>query len=164
MTSINALMTERSKKHVASCSSPSEVMWAKNQPAKWQDACMMFALASNTRGGVVGKSLACILREGNKAGIPMSSATFQRHVSVLQAYGLIYQDKFRPFQHQDDWVQDPSTWLLRLDLLMPRAAKLTGSARWHRMTTAQWLANPTIDGHRVTVAPRWQDSPGQPPF
>jgi hypothetical protein len=159
---IQRRLTERTQKRVANSCAPSEAEWAKAQPIRWRYACLAFAIASNTRGGVVGKSEAQIVREANAQGVPLTLRTFKRRVAVLQAYGIVYMDEKRAVQVDHGRFQQPgSTWIIRLDARMPDDVPLTSSARWHRKTMAEWFANPVIRGYPVKVAPSWTESPAE---
>jgi hypothetical protein len=110
---------------------------------------MALAIASNTRGGVVGKSEAQIVRESNAAGVPMTLRTFKRRISVLQAYGIVYLDEKRATRDERGQFSQPgSTWLLHLGKRMPDGVPLTSDARWHRKTPGEWVAEQSITGPR----------------
>lgn len=117
------------KKTTANANWPTEREWAESQPHQWRRACRAFAVASNTRGGVVGKSMAVIVSEANHAGIVISLRTFKHHAAMLQACGIVYLDEQRPFYDEDrgDYAQKGSTWFLHLDRRMPPGVKLTAT-------------------------------------
>lgn len=113
-------MLERSKKRVAACDCPTEMEWVQAQPVYWQRSCLVFALAANTRGGVVGKSMEQIVKEANAAGVKVSLRSFKTDVAYLQHYHVVYQDESIPYQYRDgEFVQRPSTWVIRLNEVMP---------------------------------------------
>lgn len=147
-----------SKKTTANANWPSERQWALRQPQQWRDACLCFAAASNTRGGVVGKNMAQIVREANQAGIRMSLRTFKRHVAQLQAHGVIYQDEARPSLKDDGkHQQKPSTWLLRFAERMPDSVRLSDPAvPRFRPDARQWCLMNGIDTRPV---PQSDDPP-----
>lgn len=140
---ISALMLGRSKNRAGllNLHVPPEREWAEAQPLRWRDTCLAFAIASNTRGGVVGKSLQTITREANNAGIPISVATMKRHVPVLQAYGVIYLDEKNPVyrEAQQDFVQYGSTWIFNLNQVMPKGVKYNDRKRCDRPTAVEWM-------------------------
>lgn len=146
------------KKTTANANWPTELQWAESQPQQWRDACLCFAAASNTRGGVVSKNMTQIVREANDAGIRMSLRTFKRHVAQLQAHGVVYQDEARPSLKDDGkHQQKPSTWLLRLGERMPDSVRLSDPAvPRYRTTERQWCAMHGIDTRPV---PQSDDPP-----
>jgi hypothetical protein len=125
--SISQTVLDRSRKKLATLDYPTELEWAEAQPEIWRDACKVFAIASNTRGGVVGKSMAAMVSESNAAGVTMSLRTFKRHVAHLQAHGIVYQDALPVEWNLDaeDYRRQASTWLLRLCERMPETVKLS---------------------------------------
>ena len=146
------MLAERTRKHAAGADYPTEREWALSQPPEWQYACPAFAIASNTRGGVVGKSERRIVSEANLAGIEISLRTFMRRVAVLQARGIIFKDEPRPDHLANGmFSQRASTWLLRLDRTMPRGVPVTGPERWQNMTPSEWM-----DGNMPARNP-WRD-------
>lgn len=148
------MMAERVGKHVALAPRPTEREWALSQPAEWQYACLAFAIASNTRGGVVGKPERLIVSEANAAGIEISLRTFKRRVAVLQARGIIFKDEPRPDHLANGmFSQRASTWLLHLDRIMPPGVPVTSPERWHTMTPGEWM-----DGEMPARNP-WRDDP-----
>jgi hypothetical protein len=154
--SINQMFAERTRKHIANSIAPTEREWALSQPTEWQYACLAFAVASNTRGGVVGKSEERIVRESNEAGIQISLRTFKRRVSLLQAHGIVYMDERRPVNNGDGkFSQRASTWLLNLDRRMPDGVPLASRERWHNMTSGEWMGGPSA----AKFTSPWQDSP-----
>jgi hypothetical protein len=146
------------KKTTANANWPTEHQWAARQPAQWRDACLCFAVASNTRGGIVGKNMTQIVREANQAGIRMSLRTFKRHVAQLQAHGVIYQDEARPSLKDDgQHQQKPSTWLLRFGERMPDGVRLSDPAvPRFRPDARQWCVTHGID---TTPVPQSDDPP-----
>ena len=146
------MMLERSRKRAAELDRPTEHDWALSQPVKWRDACMIFAMASNTRGGVVGWSMQAMLAN---AGNPMSLRTFTRQVASLQEHGIVYQDEKRSLYSDttDLYSQAPSTWFLFLDRVMPRGVRLTG--KYRAPSFPQRIAR-YCDEHQAS---RWVDSP-----
>lgn len=126
---------------------PTERVWAMAQPHYWRRACLAFAVASNTRGGVVGKSLVQIARDARRAGIPVSLRTVERHIPLLQSYGVIYQDEGKPVQDGlDSYRQRPSTWLLRLGERMPDHVRPTSPPFPRpRPTNVEWCKLNGID-------------------
>lgn len=124
---INRMMTERQEKKAAECQWPTEREWCSAQPHYWRRACQVFAIASNTRGGVVDKSMRVMVEEAKRAGVRISLATFQRHTAHLQAWGLVFQDDFSPRYDEllETYNQRPSTWIIRLNTVMPDHVRLT---------------------------------------
>jgi hypothetical protein len=156
--SVGLLFLIHSKKTIANANWPTEREWALRQPQQWHDACLCFAAASNTRGGVVGKNMTQIVREANQAGITMSLRTFKRHVAQLQAHGVVYQDEARPSLKDDGkHQQKPSTWLLRLAERMPDSVRLSDPATpRHRPNAREWCVMNGIDTRPV---PQSDDAP-----
>lgn len=132
---------------------PTEREWAMAQPPEWQYACLALAIASNTRGGVVGKSGAHIVREANAAGVEISLRSFKRRMPVLQAHGVIYKDEKRPVRQPDGtYAERPSTWLFHLDRVMPQGVPVTSRERWHNQRPHEWMRE-----HRGMLAAPWAD-------
>lgn len=151
--SINQMFAERIRKQVANRATQTEREWALSQPTEWQYACLAFAVASNTQGGVVGKSMRRIVYEANEAGIPVKLRSFERRIPVLQAHGIIYKDEKRPVRQPDGtYAERPSTWILYLDRVMPRGIPVTSPERWHNMKPTEWM-----NAHPWMLAPAWKD-------
>lgn len=151
---IGRVFAARNQKLAANNSSPSEALWAEGQPVRWRTACKALAVASNTRGGIVGKSETQIVREANEAGITITLRTFERRIAILQAYGLVYKDEKNAVQVDHGRFRQPgSTWMLKLEARMPEEVPLTCKARWTRQSIGDWLT-----GHGIPTS-SWQDSP-----
>lgn len=115
---------DRSRKKLALRRYPTEREWARGQPIDWQDACMVFAIAANTRGGVVGNSMAAMVAEANASGVPISLRTFKRQVKHLQAHGVVWQDRKNPVRTERGPRGQASTWFIRPAKRMPHDARI----------------------------------------
>lgn len=151
MPSVSQYMSARQRVRLDILPLSAPQAWAERQPPKWRNACRAFVAASNTPGGVVGKNLPAIVREANEAGIKISLRTFERHIPVLQAYGVIYLDESAPFYRPErgDFVQKASTWILRLSRTMPPGVLATSTERVESDSIGEWI---TRHGCRETIA------------
>lgn len=141
MSAVGSTLLESSSKRLSVLNRPSEVEWAQSQPDIWRDACMVFAVCSNTRGGVAGKSMAQMVSEAQAKDVLISLRSFKRKVAHLQAYGVVYQDRMPPeVDESGRFTQQASTWLIRVSEVMPEHVKPTDTVvPRQRMSVPDWM-------------------------